>query len=592
MKLKRMWPGICILIVFFIFDVIMVASSSFFSGLFPSDDMLLAYSGIFTVISVLIMSVLTLLMRKICDHLDTRHLSEKIGFRIVYVVILIAILVGGTVYRVFLLSHTTAVPSGKLSLYENAMVGAVTSTVENDLLSIVYSTVLKGILFFTGNNLSVAFFYEIGLFMLFVLLGAIACRLLLGKCASIVFAGFVSFMPIFDEHFVKAVIGTDELFLTLFGIELLLVAIYLKKASDGKYSSKLHIIWYMVVGIVVGFMAYVDVGTFVAILPLLLSVLFLLEKENSGGILSLIILLAFGMLSFFGMIIQEAGIYNVDITLQNWGRYFFRNLNTFSMYWTYTNYKVVYLVTLVVMSGVLLGYFRNREFENVSPWLLSTILIFVATPFLGATRMNDQLILTIYFAFVLACVAALITTNENMALAEAKSEDITDSVESEEQMLSGVQEVVTPAAKEVSDLANEPEYYDDEPEYSHDEGMEASGVETKENSNAKFIDAEHDTTFSQYIASSEKEEILPEAKKQVESACKEEVRSDIPDEKPRFVPEGMVLPVGSEDEMDIERPKMKMPEFEGMIALDRKEKVKPKKDDFDIPFKEGDDFDI
>ena len=59
----------------------------------------------------------------------------------------------------------------------------------------------------------------------------------------------------------------------------------------------------------------------------------------------------------------------------------------------------------------------------------------------------------------------------------------------------------------------------------------------------------------------------------------------------------MVLPTGSEDEMDTDKAKMRMPKFEGKLSLDRPEKKvhkqeKIKKDDFDIPFREGDDFDI
>ena len=69
------------------------------------------------------------------------------------------------------------------------------------------------------------------------------------------------------------------------------------------------------------------------------------------------------------------------------------------------------------------------------------------------------------------------------------------------------------------------------------------------------------------------------------------------------MPEGMVLPQGAEDEMDVSASKMKMPKFDGTIALSRKEKmldkpkkknaqVSTKKDDFDIAFTPGDDFDI
>ena len=86
------------------------------------------------------------------------------------------------------------------------------------------------------------------------------------------------------------------------------------------------------------------------------------------------------------------------------------------------------------------------------------------------------------------------------------------------------------------------------------------------------------------------------------SAVQEELATPV--KKERFVPEGMVLPEDDDDGTPNEAPKMKMPEFKGKIALERngekrdirRKKQPPKtisrKDDFDIAFKPGDDFDI
>ena len=275
MKLKRMWPGLCILIVFILFDVVMVASSSFFSGLFPLGEMTLTYSLILTVLGVLMMSILTFLAGRICDHIDLRELSETMGVKIIYVLMLIAIFVGGIFYRLEVVSRSLASPGGKLSLFENAQIGSNLASNEYDLLSIVYSSLLRSVLFFTGNNIAVSFFFQIALFMIFVLLGTITARLLLGKAAAIIFAAYISFMPIFVEDLGNLIIGTNELFLVLLGIELLVISIYLKNVSDGKYTSGWFIIWYVFVGMVVGFMTYLDAGTIVAVLPLLLSALFM-----------------------------------------------------------------------------------------------------------------------------------------------------------------------------------------------------------------------------------------------------------------------------------------------------------------------------
>ena len=114
---------------------------------------------------------------------------------------------------------------------------------------------------------------------------------------------------------------------------------------------------------------------------------------------------------------------------------------------------------------------------------------------------------------------------------------------------------------------------------------------------------------------------VKEEAKPVEEAPKpiEEDEEPLPDEPEEeephghFVPEGMVLP---EDDEDVDlTPRMKMPEFTGTISLaetarqvneklKEKEKKtamkkaapvtdkKPRKDDFDIELKPGDDFDI
>ncbi len=494
MKLKRMWPGLCILIVFMIFDVIMVASSSFFSGLFPYSDTKLTYSIALTVLGVLIMSVLTFLLGRICDHIELESLAHSIGVRVIYALMLIAVFIGGIFYRLYILGQTTAEPTGKLSLFENAQVGAKAAGTEYDLLSIVYTDILRFIMYFTGNKITTAYGLQIAFFMIFVILGTITCKVLLGKAGSVIFASYVSFMPIFTENLQKAVIGTDELFLTMLGVELFVIGIYLRNASDGKYTSRWYVIWYVFVGVIVGFMTYLDAGTFITVLPLLLSVMFMAGDKGYKGVFSFLFVSLSGVITFFAMIAQEAGFAHIGAVLGNWSDYYFRNLNTFSMFWTYTNYKLLYLITFIVMSGVLVGYFRNKNFGRISPWLLATILVFVATPFFGATRMNDQNVVTVFFAFVLACVVSLITLT--------RQEEIFDE-----------------------------DIEDDDDDNSVDEELRA------------FI-------------GDEDAEYVPLKKNALQS--------------PRYVPEGMVLPTGSEDEMDVDTSKMKMPKFEGKIGLDRK----------------------
>ena len=400
MKLRRTMPAICIWAIFLLFDIVMVASLCFFLGLFPSDKALI-YSGGIAVLSAIAMSVVTLLLSKISDMIDFRSLGEKTFFKVIYSIIIVLIIAFGVYYRVEILSLTPGDIGGKYSLYENAMIGGQNVSQEYDLLSIVYSTILRGILFFTGNIISVPFFYQIACFTIFMICGHFTVKKLLGMAASFVFTSYVAFMPIFTTSFTGLTLSTDYLFMAMFGIEFLVVALYLEGSYKGLYTSAGFILWYLLVGAVVGFMAYVDAGTIIMILPFLIAVLLLYGRDYRFDLVRLIFIIFVAGVTFFGMIVQEQGFMMADVRLANWASYYFHNLNTFSMFWIYTDHKILYLVTAIAMSGVIVGFWKNRNFERVSPWLLSMLFIFATVPFMGATRMNTQAFVTVYYAFIL-----------------------------------------------------------------------------------------------------------------------------------------------------------------------------------------------
>jgi hypothetical protein len=595
MKLKRKWPGIGILVIFIIFDVVMAASSGFFSGLFPSKNIYI-YTAAVTAIGIAIASVLTLLCGKVCDYLETGAMAEFTGIKVLFWLLLISVILGGVMNRCDIIFNSAMEPGGKLSLYENAMVGVFNHANEYDLLSILYSDILNVILIFTGNKIVAALYFQIVLFTIFVICGALSCKLLLGNTAALVFAAFVSYMPVFTDMTAKMTLGTDELFYALFGIELLMISIFLRKASDGKYTSGACAIWYMVLGCAIGFMTYLDAGTIIVVLPLLLAGLFLQEDQGFEGASRLMFVILGGLVMFLVMIIQEEGLDRMDAVLVKWSAYYFHNLNTFSMFWTYTNYKFLYLIILMGMSGVFIGYFRNRRFENVSPLLLSTMIVFFGTPFFGATRMNDQIVVTIFFGFVLACLASLITTNGF----DIENEE--DAEYAHATAVTGIREVVNPtenleAAPEEGTLEDgASEEYESQEEYYDDEDEELPEKELVEEPSEEEADTapEEISELQEEPKAQEEPQEAPKAQKEPKEEPKEEPKAR--EEKPRYVPEGMVLPMGSEDEMDVEKSNIRMPEFRGKIGLARKNKPVEQpavpKDDFDIPMKQGDDFDL
>ncbi|MCR5404430.1 MAG: hypothetical protein K6E91_11530 [Butyrivibrio sp.] len=406
MKLKRTWPATGVWVIFLLFNILMVGSYSFFSGLFPQENRL-AYSVILTVLSVLAMSVITNSLGKLCDSFDP-NVYETGSFRIIYSVLLFIVIVGGIIYRIEILSITSSDITGNYSLYENAMVG-VPPAYEFDLLSIVYSGLLRPVLYFTGNLISVPFFFQIVCFTVFIILGTMTVRMLLGRAAAFIFVAYASFMPVFTNAFSGLELSTDSLFIAMFGIELFIVALLLKGIGRNVYTSRYWIIGFVLVGVVIGFMTYVDAGTFILIIPFLLASLVVCGSDIKSGLKRLLFIILSGALTFLLLLSQEAGAHMLGARLQHWIEYFFYNTNTFSTFWTYTDYKILYLLTVIGMSGVIAGYWKNRNIEKISPWLLSMLLVFATVPFMGPTIMNSQVIVTIYYSFILACVASLIT---------------------------------------------------------------------------------------------------------------------------------------------------------------------------------------
>ncbi len=661
MKLKRAWPAVLIWVVFLIFIIAMVVSYSFFLGLFPSYNAL-EYSVAFMAISVLIMSVVTILLGKGCDAITDMGLMEKLPVKAICGVLTGLIIIGGFWYRIDILSRLSGDVSGKMSLYENAMIGASNVTPENDLLSIIYTGILRGILFFTGNIISVPFYFQTICFTVFLICGFFTVYKLLGMPGGLVFAGYVSFMPVFTPLFNGAELSTDSLFMAMFGIEFLLVALFLNGAYKGIYGSRIWAVWYVIVGLVVGYMSYVDAGTIIMILPFLLSCLFLKGRAFKDELLRLLILLAGSLAGFFAMIIQEAGIGMVDATLYNWGNYYFNNLNTFSTFWSYTNYKIIYLVTVVAMSGVIAGFWKNRKVDIVSPWLLSMLFIFATVPFMGATRMNTQVFVTAYYAFILACVAALIALPENegaiadntadsdeeagssesaedkaadafhnVVVPEHRPDDVSDKADMGDNDVSSgmaaddriyeVSDEAVEVAGEPMDEATSPETFTEiegpelevveesvRYEYAGAQKEEREVVEARAQAEEKIEETKAQAEESKEETKAQAEESKEETKAQEEGPKTEEASAGETDAKvqsstPRFVPDGMILP---EDDEDADMtPHMKLPVFKGMMpgsSGDEKLKIGKgairsfdqisAKDDFDLPFKPGDDFDL
>jgi hypothetical protein len=218
-------------------------------------------------------------------------------------------------------------------------------------------------------------------------------------------------------------------------------------------------------------------------------------------------------------------------------------------------------------------YLAKDRTEKITPWLIFTVLVVISSVFLGDTAANSEVIL---IAAALLCVSCGFCC---FAYIEGKDDVVAEPDDEED-------------SEEVEDVEEEPLKAE---EACTDDKTGAESFE-KADSQVEIAteDKQNENTESEYKAG-EAGETKDNTKEEKDTVVEKEKSKE---EKPRFVPEGMVLPVGEEDEEDlVPNFNMKRPHMEdiGILSVGgpkKDESASRKKDDFDIMVDPDDDFDI
>ena len=428
MKLRRKIPTLCIWLLFILFNALMVGCSGYFLGLFPPSNRL-GFTLIFSTLGIIWTNAVALLAGKVFDSVKLYRYTHKKGFEIFYKVAVACLIIAAFVYRYRTIAVGDPIFTGNTSLLDNAIVGSDSVSYEQDLLSITYSKLLGFFMIFTGNMSETVYVYEAFLACVFIMFTGSAVKLLLGPIASIIYIGYVSFMPAFLRSFADKELNTDRIFYVMFGIEIYVVIRYLKQIYTVECKGPAFMILFFLVGVTVGFLGYVDAGTFVAVFPFLISVLFMAEGSLANGGKSLLVVFGGTLFTFLVMMIQEAGIGNVGVVFSKWMSYYFHEVGPIKPFFIYSENKIAYLITVVLMSAVFAGYLRSKDADNIIPWLFGMIFLFVMQPSLGETRMISQFVVTVYYGFILGCVAMLVSQGpkkESEIIEEEEEEEESD----------------------------------------------------------------------------------------------------------------------------------------------------------------------
>ncbi|MCR4903047.1 MAG: hypothetical protein K6A23_09320, partial [Butyrivibrio sp.] len=398
MKLRKTLLGFCIWGIYTVFTIFLIAYSAYSSKLL-SDDQTILYTTVFTVLSVLVVAVVTFLSGKVKDTYFYKDYTNDRLSKLLFGVASLLLMAASVIYRLYIVFNSSLSLSGNTFLYEAAMVGSDSKMPKSDLLSYVYSNVLKFILGFTGNAEIVAPVYQVFIQMLMIVLVFFALRITMGRIAAFVGTAYISFMPVFVTGFFN--IYALNLFYLFFAAELFVVALFAKGEADRVYNNPVFYVWFVFVGVTLGFMLFIDAGTAVAFV-FLLATLFLADVDLKNVLLHLLTVVLSAGAMFAIMLVQQAGFSGFADSYNMWHDQYFKSLSMLALFTFYNDYAYLYLATMIAMGIAIIGFFRGGKKERISPWLLITVLVAIIIPFLGSTRMNSQFMVTLFYGIAIA----------------------------------------------------------------------------------------------------------------------------------------------------------------------------------------------
>lgn len=619
MILKKDVPSYVIWALFAAFNVLLIAVFGLYSGLFPTSDTTetMLFTGMFTILVGGICFVVSFLF----DRLSVYFLHDKkLDSRLAYLILFVLLLIGGTGLRGYILySEGTYVRSG-ISLFETASVTSGGMIKADSIWKLCYLLLMRAVLFFTGDVVTAALVYQLVIRMVFFALIGIAVRIMSGRLSSLIVLAFLMFLPPFITVHILDATSFFELFVAL---ELIFLALYFSSISRAGQKSKGRFFLYALLGVCLGALFYMDAGTILFWSPMILM-LFMFKKIREV-LLSFLCIIPGAVIGFGLVLVVWDGYDVIGPALSRWSARYFADILSIESFEVIGEssssvYAVLYLVLAIVMLCGTFAFLFHKKTTRLVPFMLQALLVCLVAPIMGETNVNTLRMMTLMCIIVigggLACMFTSYDTSDFDLLMETDNE--------------------------ADDLNAEQKEFDGENEYTEnaESSTEADSVEALEN-NENILDnttdaevavannAPEEDEFEQKQLENDMEELMfdneklsfDDEKSSVKTADVKEINADnktktsdakdikhdsgaekviAKEEVVRYVPEGMVVPMGTEDDEDtprsgrqdiLERRRQmsKMQSPSGKLKVGRKVIANR---EFDIEVTDGDDFDL
>ncbi len=410
MILKKDVSSYVIWALFAAFNVLLIALFGLYSGLFPTSDTTetMLFAGLFTVL----VGGTCLVVSFLIDKLSVYFMQDKrINSNLIYWILFILVLIGGIGLRSYILySEGFFVRSGNI-LFETATVTNGGIIKADSIWKLFYLMGMRTVLYLTGDVLTAALIYQLVIRILFFILIAVAARIMTGRVSSVIVLSLLMFLPPFITVHSLDAASFFELFVAL---ELTFLALYFKCMTRVKPVSVGGYFLFILLGIGLGAMFYMDAGTILFWSPMLL--LLFVFKKIKEVLLSFLCILPSAVAGFMLILICWDG-YNVIVpALNRWSSKYFADILSIESFEVIgesssSSYAVLYLVLAIVMLCSTFAFLFHKKTTRLSPVMLQALLVCLVAPVMGETNVNTLRMMTLMCILVIGGGIACMLTS-------------------------------------------------------------------------------------------------------------------------------------------------------------------------------------
>ncbi len=610
MKLNKTWMGICVWVIYVVGMIFAIGVTSFVSRFFSAYGQYPAMIGI-TAVSLLGAFIIAFtgcrigaLFNKNIKFFD----SDKAKLFVEILLPVVVIICGVVLYPIYM---RVAEVTGNMSLVNSAIVTKENVSVAGStLLERIYIVKLHVLMTFLGNEGSAAVTFQVVARILTIVLAYIALRNSIGLLGGFTVSVFMATVPVFGYSL--KLIAPENLYLVYIWFSLLLLVLWVRGFETETGNKIYYILFDLIAGAMLGFVIYLDPGALSAV-AIAFSVFFVkgdvTDLKHRTGHFMFLLISAVVVISVLAVFYTGSGdiIYAIRLWADDYcGPY---ESAWIAMLGRSMLDQLLGLIALIAAATPIFAYFICGRNERIVPWLIFGVLSAIFSVVFYGSYLDNETYLFVIIAIFIGCgVSCFSYKRDNNTVETVVTEEKT-IIQGEPELEKSVEEkaeIEEPEAKEEIEktVEGKTEIEESETKAEIDEMSQVESEIQKENEEEPEIEKSEDEPKIETEDNSSEEIVEENTSDGEEKLDSSEEKSVEKDEKIRYVPEGMVLPTGDEDEENLEPHfNMQRPEMEdiGMLSLNRgsdaeenivETEEEPVRDDFDIELAPGDDFDI